>query len=65
MHSDHTIKGYKALAAYLNIGLESARKLMGRDGFPMIELSPRVRIIYIDALESWLAKQSGLDEPCT
>jgi hypothetical protein len=58
VRSDRIIKGYKSLAVYLNIGVESARKLMTRDDFPMIEISTRVRIIPIDALESWLQKRS-------
>ncbi|MDR0396047.1 MAG: DNA-binding protein [Oscillospiraceae bacterium] len=49
-----TLKGYKALASYLGVGLESARKLMMREGFPVIEISPRVRLIDIATLKEWL-----------
>jgi hypothetical protein len=59
MLSERTIKGYKALAAYLGIGLDSARKLMSRDDFPVIEFSPRVRLIPIDALEDWINNHTG------
>ena len=59
MQSEHIIRGYKALAAYLGIGIESARKLMNDPCFPVISLSPHVRIIPISALEEWLNKRTN------
>jgi len=59
MQSEHIIRGYKALAAYLRIGIESARKLMNQPDFVTITLSPHVRIIPVSALEEWLQKQTN------
>ena len=59
MYSERTIRGYKALAAYLGIGIESARRLMKREDFPTLEITPRVRIILVNALEEWLKMQSN------
>ena len=59
MESVNTIRGYKALAKYLGIGIESARRLMLTEGFPVVEISPHVRIILISALDDWLKKHSN------
>jgi hypothetical protein len=55
--NDRMLRSYRELADYLNIGQESARKLMLRDDFPCITISPHVRIVPINALEDWLRKQ--------
>ena len=55
---ERTLKGYKALASYFNISKESARQLMNRPDFPKVEISPRVRIIMLEALEEWIKEHS-------
>jgi hypothetical protein len=57
LKNDRILRSYRELADYLNIGQESARKLMLRDDFPCITISPHVRIVPINALEDWLRKQ--------
>ncbi|GHU72604.1 hypothetical protein AGMMS49992_08920 [Clostridia bacterium] len=55
------LRGYQELAKYLNIGVETARVMLLEPEFPVITLSPRVRLIKIAALEEWLLASKELD----
>jgi hypothetical protein len=55
--TDDIIRNVSELAAYLHIGITTARKLYYRRGFPVVVISPRVRLIQVAALEKWLTDQ--------
>ncbi|GHU66495.1 hypothetical protein FACS1894184_04630 [Clostridia bacterium] len=61
LNDTHYLRGYRELAQYLNIGIETARLMMLEPEFPVITISPRMRIIKIAALEEWLHTNKELD----
>ena len=59
MDTQKTLRGYKDLAKYLNIGSETARKLMLKPDFPVVIVTPHIRLIAVEALEKWLNSQKN------
>jgi hypothetical protein len=54
IHFENALRGYRALAKHLHICNETARKLMRKPGFPVVEVTSRIHIIPIELLEEWL-----------
>lgn len=51
---------YKGLAHILGVSTSQARRIMAREGFPVITLSPRVHRIRREDLWRWLGRQAGV-----
>lgn len=46
----------RGLMAFLKIGRNKALELMRTEGFPAIQISPRRKVVPVDALLQWLKK---------
>ena len=52
----------RGLMDYLNTGRNNAQQLMRKEGFPSVQITPRRRVVSVEALERWLADEARKKE---
>lgn len=50
------------VAKFLNIGITNAYKLMNSKGFPSVQVTPRRKIVTLEALKEWLNRGNNKKE---